>query len=647
MRRNNQNAPFHLLITSALFGCLVGLLDFVLFEIHGNFHGVREYILYKPGFFGLNLLSTVLMWFALLGVLSLIPALLTTMLLRLFRPNTTPLLTLPLSVATVGFAIVTLRIYKYSSHTWMIAFLIIGCTLIVVFLYRHQVCKPRPPAHPTAKRLSSDWMMLGVFSSMILLSFFAPDIFSLKNMLRRPAIRSLDSPNVLLIVIDTVRADHLSCYGYQKNTTPNIDNISREGLLFRNAFSPSPWTLPAHASIFTGLFPSEHHADWGQEYLPESYATLAELLADTGYYTVAFSENPFVGRSHGLDQGFKEFHETWRQPLVVRAISEVATLAFNYKDSREYSKRTSRLFQRWIINNRNLDLPFFAYINFMTGHLPRYPRDGYGSGTWNTEDLEKIEPVNLVPERFYVPKYRLDEKQIGIMREIYDGEIEYLDEQIGLLIKSLEELKILDGTVLIITSDHGENFGDHGLFEHQFCLYNSLLNVPLIIRYPKMIEAKTVDERVSTISLFDTILEFVRNSKTTRTKMHRFIPLHKITQNQTVIAEFHNGVGMLRHAIKPESSGFDFTPFDRDLKCIITGDHKYIWSSNGNNELYDISSDRNEMNDIIRFEMERAQELNQMLITSLQSDHQLSVAPDGPVVDEATEDALRALGYAK
>jgi arylsulfatase A-like enzyme len=365
--------------------------------------------------------------------------------------------------------------------------------------------------------------------------------------------------------------------------------------------------------MFTGLYPSQHQADHGHEYLDERFPTLAEHLGEAGYQTVGFSENPSVGRFGGLARGFGEFHETWRRPLVVRAIAKVATRIFHYKDRLEYADRSIGIFERWASNNNQRGKPFFAFLNFMAAHGPRYPRPGFGSGNWTKESLARIEPVNLNPARYYLPQFKLNQQELRIVADLYDSNISYLDSQIGDLISYLEKAGILDETILILTSDHGENFGEHGLFEHQFCLYNTLLHVPLILRYPAIWEPRRIEKRVSTVHLFKTVLALAGTSHRGGSENTPMDPLAQLQRQDFIVAEYSSGVDEYKGLLGAEGRGFDFSFLDKDLKCVIEGDFKFIWSSNGKHELYRMKEDFGEVENLIEKEPAQARELDQLL----------------------------------
>jgi arylsulfatase A-like enzyme len=625
------------MVAAALIGALMGVLDFVLFELQGNLGCFGQYVLYKPGPLSLSLLSFQLLSFVALGILCFCFFSLVWLILGKPTGKRGSFPTLPLFSVVFTLCMIALRFGSFlrgverkshvpfsprllmalSGEDWQQAssllILILGSAVLVA--YATVVHRTRGGATGGfAARLSlSPKSAFLVVCFLIVGSLLAPDVYSLY--LRYPD-HSRDqyakAPNVLFVVLDTVRADRLSCYGYERTKTPIIDRIAREGVVFSNAFSTAPWTLSSHASMFTGLYPSQHQADWGHAYLDESFPTLAEHLRDAGYQTVAFSENPIVGGVSGLTRGFSEFHETWRRPLVVRALVRVATGVLRYKERLEYAERSVGLLERWVSNNNRSQKPFFAFVNLMAAHHPRYPRSGSASRSWARESLARIEPVNLIPEKFCLPEFKLNQQELAIMADIYDGEISYLDSQVGDLISSLAKAGILDETIVILTSDHGENFGEHGLLGHQLCLYDTLLRVPLILRYPALLRPERIEKRVSTVSLFKAVVTLVGTRRGGSAAKTQVDPSGLLQGQGFIVAEMSNEVDIVNR-VRGEGLGVDFSRFDRSLKCVVEGNYKFIWSSNGKHELYRIERDPQEADNVIEKDQDQARALDQLL----------------------------------
>jgi arylsulfatase A-like enzyme len=462
--------------------------------------------------------------------------------------------------------------------------------------------------------------------------------------------RADDRPNVLLVVLDTMRGDALSRALDGRSITPNLDKLAREGLTFRRALSASPWSLPSHASMFTGLYPSQHGASWQNRHLDSSYLTLAEFLRDRGYQTVGYSENPFVGAATGLSQGFSAFRRVHlKEPIGLR-VTKVLRDRLGSQRTREYTESTMNHVWSWCITRRDESRPFFLFLNLMAPHLPHYPRsDSPAPVRVSDATLAKIEPVNMIPELHYLERYRLDDQPMNALEELYASDIAYLDAWLGRLFQLLEKREVLDRTVVIVTSDHGENFGDHDLIEHQFSVYNSLLHVPLVLRYPPAIPAGTVADRlVSTASLFATVAEL--------TRLPIEAPVEGFERRSVlgrsdgpILAQYENAIEMLRGVFETEApdalSSFDFRRFDRSFEAIVDDGYKLIRDSRGAIELYDMETDWQESRDLASQDRARAAALSARLDAQLAMLAKPMRALEAPQLDPTTEEALRDLGY--
>lgn len=462
--------------------------------------------------------------------------------------------------------------------------------------------------------------------------------------------RADDRPNVLLVVLDTMRGDALSRVLDGRTITPNLDKLAREGVSFRRALSASPWSLPSHASIFTGLYPSQHGASWQNRHLDSSLTTLAEFLRDRGYETVGYSENPFVGAATGLSQGFSTFRRVHlKEPIGLRATKALRDRLGSHR-TREYTASTMNHVWSWCITRRDESRPFFLFLNLMAPHLPHYPRsDSPASVQIPDAALTKIEPVNRIPELHYLERYRLDDQRMKALEDLYASDIAYLDAWLGRLFEVLEQRKVLDRTVIIITSDHGESFGDHGLIEHQFGIYNTLLHVPLIVRYPPAIPAGTVaDPVVSTASLFATVAELTRLPIAAPAEgFERRSLLGR--SDGPILAQYENAIEMLRGVFETEApevlNSFDFRRFDRSFEAIVDDGYKLIRDSRGTVELYDLETDWQESRDLALQDGARAAALAARLDAQLAALAKPERAVEAPQLDPSTEEALRDLGY--
>ena len=303
-------------------------------------------------------------------------------------------------------------------------------------------------------------------------------------------------PNILLIIMDTVRADHLSVYNYSIDTTPNLKKLAENSVVFENAISPSSWTLPSHSSVFTGRDSSKHNANKLNQLLSKKEITIAEILNEKGYNTAGFVGGLYIKSKYGFGQGFKTYDDrldffsylhTFNKLSVRYIISAISikfeTFIFNRDNERTAEETNKRIF-KWL--DKNKEQPFFMFINYFDAHHP------YNRG-----------------QEF---KEQIDSNAKNIDEEIikYDIEIFYLDRQIGELLKKLDELGIKNNTIIIVTADHGEEFGEHGGVYHGRTLYEEVIHVPLIIYYPKEFSPKIIEKRIGIINIFSTILDILK-----------------------------------------------------------------------------------------------------------------------------------------
>jgi len=441
-------------------------------------------------------------------------------------------------------------------------------------------------------------------------------------------------PNILWIVMDTARADHVSCYGYHRRTTPNIDRIASEGVLFEKAFATAPWTLPSHASMFTGTFPARNGTDAEHLRLDGRFHTVAEVLRSQGYRTHAYTNNVVVGSS--LAQGF-DIYERTNKGLDPKVGPELVD-SLKINEARRYLEEfllmddgaygTNKVAKGWIAEAHQDGEPFFVFINYMEPHRSYGRIPAPYDTLYLDENVDRAtvrELANGVRNKntrnYNAGTVQINAEEFGILRALYDGEISYLDFRIGQLYNYLRELEVLDNTILIMTSDHGENFGEHGLMGHQLCVYDTLLHVPLIIRHPRSFKAGLrLDKQVQLIDIFPTILDITGIEWEGRKELqgHSLIEGTRQDIPRLVIAEHGIWYGVLDTSRKL-NPGLDLTAYARRLKAVRTEQSKYIWASDGKDELYDIDRDPHELNNLIDTYPEKARELKTLLVEWLNS----------------------------
>jgi arylsulfatase A-like enzyme len=302
-----------------------------------------------------------------------------------------------------------------------------------------------------------------------------------------------DAPNVLLIVLDTLRADHVSAYGYDRPTTPRLDRLAREGTLFERAFATASWTLPSHASLMTGRYPAEHRA--GGSPLDTRYQTLAEFLSTHGYATGGFIANTYYcGTRTGLARGFQTYKTylasvtgmMWRTVYGKMLLRTLPRLGYYDIPARKRAADVNREFLGWLDATRST--PFFAFLNYLDVHDPYIPPAPYGTNYSAQPNTGERVNSELFPRDFTGGR-PLSPPELEIEIGGYDGALAYLDANLGALFDELANRRLLDRTLVIVTSDHGESFGNHGLYGHGNSMYRDLIHVPLIMRFPGPVPA--------------------------------------------------------------------------------------------------------------------------------------------------------------
>ncbi|MAB80825.1 MAG: hypothetical protein CMJ89_15865 [Planctomycetes bacterium] len=303
--------------------------------------------------------------------------------------------------------------------------------------------------------------------------------------------------NVLLISIDSLRADHLGCYGYERDTSPTIDRLAAEGVRYTGAVSSTSWTLPAHASMFTGLPPSAHGCNTAAG-LHTGHRTLAETLREQGYDTAGFWSGPHLHPAFRLDQGFDTYVNCASHDFE-RPRSKRAALAHDDVTGPKILAEVELWLEGY---ERNEERPFFLFVHMWDVHyhyLPPSPYDTLFDPEYTGPiDGRRPGPEGLIP------------RDLEHLIALYDGEIAWTDRHVQGILDALERHAVLDETLILLTSDHGEEFYEHGRFGHRKTLYEESIAVPLILRYPGRIPAGSqVEGVVSVTDIPATILDFL------------------------------------------------------------------------------------------------------------------------------------------
>jgi arylsulfatase A-like enzyme len=318
-----------------------------------------------------------------------------------------------------------------------------------------------------------------------------------------------EGPNILLIILDTVRAVELGLYGFRPTTTPNLDDLAALGVTFDQAFSPAPWTAPSHASLFTGRRVQELSIDW-KITLDRSFPTLAEVLREAGYATVGIVANTeYVSAETGLARGFQHYEDhrltfaevtqwTGLSQFSKRLVQRLRRPPPSDQAGRIDAVEINRRLLRWM--DRRAKRPFFAFLNYFDAHAPYFPPEPFWSRVLPGEP-RRPQAVTLGP--WSMPAVILG-------RRAYRGAIGYLDEQIGALFDSLRVRGLMEETLVIIASDHGEEFFEHGLMGHGNSLYAPSVRIPLLMIWPGHLpRGHRVADPVSLTSVPATLMELL------------------------------------------------------------------------------------------------------------------------------------------
>jgi arylsulfatase A-like enzyme len=400
------------------------------------------------------------------------------------------------------------------------------------------------------------------------------------------------SPNVVFIVLDTVRADHLSSYGYSRRTTPNLDRLARAGVLFENAIAPTSWTLASHASMFTGLLPHQHGADWASP-LPLDPRTLADVLRSRGYETAGFVANfNYCQKGWGIDRGFETYvddSESLRRNLAGTLLGTSLIqpvyqhfCRFDYlerQDAREINEEVFGWFRR------RSTLPFFLFVNYFDCHTPYLTEPPYDHRFGKISDKLVHKLFNALQSKDPARGFTATEQASLVAG--YDDCLAFLDEHVGRLLDLLRESPEGRNTIVIITSDHGEAFGEQGWYSHGYNLYREVLHVPLIITGPGIPKDVRIRRLVRTRDLFSTVLDLATGGKTpfSRHSLARF-------WNPQFTPQPFDDFAVSELVPIFNEGGKDA------MISLTTPEWQYIYNSSGRQELYHWTTDPRDQTDL-------------------------------------------------
>lgn len=296
---------------------------------------------------------------------------------------------------------------------------------------------------------------------------------------RAPAVLAKPgSPNILLISIDSLRADRLHCYGNPHETSPTLDRIAAEGARFETVIAPTSWTLPSHVTLLTGMPPAQHDVLFTNKRLGDDATTIAEILHDDGYHTAGFASAVYLERRFGFEQGF-EHYDDYSVPKASGTLERLGAPA----------EKSVNLVIQWLKGwHDEPRQPFFVFLHIWDVHLAYDPPPPYDT----MFDPDYRGPIHIAIGMGRRIRPGMSARDLRHVKALYDGEIRNVDTQIGRLLAYLRDRGVLDRTIIAVTADHGDEWFEHGQFSHHKTLYDEVLRVPLIIRDPGRVPAGTV-----------------------------------------------------------------------------------------------------------------------------------------------------------
>jgi arylsulfatase A-like enzyme len=437
-----------------------------------------------------------------------------------------------------------------------------------------------------------------------------------------------DAPNVVLIVLDTVRARSLSVYGYERATTPNLSRLASQGALFHQARSPANWTLPSHASMFTGRWPHELSVSIDMP-LDNKYPTLAEAFRDRGYLTGAFVGNQGYGNAwFGLGRGFAHYQDHWQNrsidrieilrssllgDMVANGLAALGVKGLQQPRHRKFAHMVNAQALGWLdsLSEEARSRPFFLFMNYIDAHGPyQLPKGVSGAFGANPQRMSMLydrianmangRPLGGVDVDELAEVAAMSDGNAEITRlramlaqdrtNAYDSCIHELDRQVGLLVDEFERRGELESTIFVVTSDHGEHLGEHNLFNHGNSLYQELVHVPLLMFGPGIPGGVEYKRPVSTRSLATTLCDLADITE------HAF-PTGSLAHSWRGVGNDEPVLSSAEHVTRIGPTP-EFLPTLGPMWAIASPTHTYIHHGAGE-ELYDLEGDPREANNLV------------------------------------------------
>jgi len=486
--------------------------------------------------------------------------------------------------------------------------------------------------------------------------------------------------NVVFVVMDTVRKDRLSIYGADEPTSPALETVAESATVFEQAVAPAPWTLPVHASLFTGLYPGEHEANQERPYL-EDVTTLAETLSAAGYESACYSSNawitPYTGLTAGFDaqdnffqvlpgdllsgplaRAWKAMNEDDRLRAIADKLVELGNSAHEYLAGGDSaSSKTRQAIDRAMEFISGAGDDWFLFLNLMDAHLPYHPPEEYAE-----QFAPGVDSSNVCQnsKEYNAGARNIDDEEWNGIRGLYDAEIRHADAELERFWTWLQANDCWEDTLVIVCADHGELHGEHDLYGHEFCIYDPLVNVPLVIKHPEL-ETGRREDQVELLDLYHTVLDHTDASPPSDAVL--LDPTRSLLRDRyrkfdgaaNAYVEYARPVVELNQLeTKAANAGIELDEHSRfysRMRAVRRPDAKYIRNERIDDEFYRLDADPRELNNRADANDETAGELEAALAS-----FEARVGPWGDdrpaddVLGEMGDDAqerLRDLGYLK
>ncbi len=546
-----------------------------------------------------------------------------------------------LLAAYAPVAAFTLRSHRETSMVVAIGLVAVAIGIIAIVEALGKVRLARP-----AVTMSGVILSAGVIAAVVSFPLPGRDMIGTAE---PPAAGTPSGPNVLLIVLDTLRADHVGTYGYSRPITPWLDEFAKGATVYERAIAPSSYTLPTHASLFTGLYPETHGAiendrhdgvsleelgllaDWANvSPLPEEAVTLAELLSERGYETGAICANSaYLSRAFNLDQGFKTYvdatgsREAWR-PAGLRIVARFPIpekwRLYRMIGSNEryylFANEINALTYRWL--KGRTDRPFFLFLNYMEAHAPHLAMPGYRDLFPNSYARQTVDwgAFNRGEQEF-------SPEQKSALVDAYDAQVRSLDDRLRELFAHLESVGALENTLVVFCADHGEGFAEHGTLGHAMSVFEPEVWVPIIVKIPGQAEGGRVTRLVELTDIAPTVLNAIG------------VPVPESIEGVDLSTE---------HREMPIVSFLG--PYERKYSeyAVYSDPWKLLWRSDAEPRLFNFREDAGETQDRAGEQPERVKELLALLET-YRSRPGKRLQSESMIMDDETRERLESVGY--